>query len=216
MKKLYPKKQVGLTISCILALGVVSTAVNAESNQIPGQYVTDEWQNVFTNDYGECWHTGEPLPRADNWAPCKAGFAALEAPIPTAIVPVPEPLAMTFGVDSMFEFDKSELLPSGREKLDTFISKLSDMKSESITVIGHTDRLGSESYNQHLSEQRAQAVKSYIVSMGVPAETIHAFGKGETQPVTKIDDCSGDKVDLITCLQPNRRVETQVVGTSKE
>jgi OmpA-OmpF porin, OOP family len=217
MNKLFTTKQVGFAISCVLALGAVSTAVNAESNLIDREYVTDEWENVFTNDYGECWHTGTALPLLKNSMPCTASFAAAEEPVTAAPAPVPKELVVTFGTDSMFDFDKSELRPSGRMGLDAFISKLHTMNPKSITVIGHTDRLGSDSYNQHLSEQRAQSVKSYLVSGGVPVESINAFGKGEAKPVTKAGDCQGIKTDqLIVCLQPNRRVEAQVVGTYKE
>jgi OOP family OmpA-OmpF porin len=217
MKYSFTKTQVSLAISCILALGAVSSVVNADSNLIEREYVTDEWQNVFTNDYGECWHTGTALPLLENSVPCKASFAALEAPVTAAPIPTPEPLVVTFGVDTMFDFDKAELRPSGRMELDAFISKLNDMKPESVTVVGHTDRLGSDDYNQLLSTQRAKAVKSYMVSKGVPADTIQAIGKGETQPVTKAGECDAAKTDKsIACLQPNRRVVTIVIGKNLE
>jgi OOP family OmpA-OmpF porin len=217
MNTLFNKKQISLSISCLLALGVVSTAVNAESNPITREYVTDAWQNVVTSDFGECWHTGTALPLLENSVPCKASFAALEVPTTTMPAPIAEPLVVTFGVDSMFDFNQSTIRPSGRIGLDSFISKINEMKPESITVIGHTDRLGTDSYNQQLSEQRAQAVKDYMVSMGVPAESIQAIGKGETQPAANSSTCDDVKADqLISCLQPNRRVEAQVVGTNAE
>jgi OmpA-OmpF porin, OOP family len=207
------KKQIGLAISCILALGAVSSVVNAESNLIEREYVTDESQNVYTNNYGECWHTGTALPLLKNSIPCKASFAALEVPVTVAPTPKPEAIVMSFGVDTMFDFDKADLRPSGRLELDTFISKISDMKPESITVIGHTDRLGSDEYNQRLSEQRAQAVKSYMVSKGVPEDTIQAIGKGETEQVTKAGECDSSKTnELINCLQPDRRVDSVVIS----
>jgi OmpA-OmpF porin, OOP family len=216
MKYSLNKKRVGLAISCILAMGVVSTAVNAEGELIAREYVTDEWQNVFTNDYGECWHTGTALPLLENSVPCKASFAAMEVPVTPEPAPVPKASVMTFDVDTLFDFNKSELRPSGRLELDTFIAKINEMNPESITVTGHADRLGSDSYNQALSESRAQSVKNYMVSTGIPAESIQALGKGETEPVKKSDDCKGNRTDqLIVCLQPNRRVEAQVVGTYK-
>lgn len=216
MKYLLNKKHVSLAISCILAMGVVSTAVNADGDLIASEYVTDAWQDVFTNDYGECWHTGTALPLLESTAPCKASFAAMEAPVAPEPAPVPKASVMTFNVDTLFDFDNSELRPSGRLVLDIFIAKINDMNPDSITVTGHADRLGSDSYNQDLSESRAQSVKNYMVSVGIPAERIQALGKGETEPVTKSDDCKGNRTDqLIVCLQPNRRVEAQMVGVYK-
>ena len=85
-----------------------------------------------------------------------------------------------------------------------------------ITVEGHTDRLGSQRYNQTLSTKRADAVKAYLVtSGGIDATKVSAIGKGESTPLTKPDDCKGSKptAALIACLQPDRRVEVEVTGT---
>jgi len=85
-----------------------------------------------------------------------------------------------------------------------------------ITVEGHTDRLGSPAYNQKLSLQRAESVKSYLVTPGgIDAAKISAVGKGESVPVTKPGECKGNKPSpkLIACLQPDRRVEVEVIGT---
>jgi OOP family OmpA-OmpF porin len=88
------------------------------------------------------------------------------------------------------------------------------MNVEVITAVGHTDRLGSEAYNQKLSERRVAAVKAYLVSKGVEANRISTAGKGEMQPVTKANECLGAKsAKVIACLQPDRRVEIEVVGT---
>ena len=81
---------------------------------------------------------------------------------------------------------------------------------------GHTDRLGSDSYNQSLSARRAQAVKDYLVDPGaIESGKINATGKGETQPVTTPDQCKGNRPNarLIACLQPDRRVVIEVTGT---
>jgi OmpA-OmpF porin, OOP family len=216
MKNSLNKKQIGLAISCILVMGVVSSAVNAEGKLIAREYVTDEWETAFTSDFGECWHTGTALPLLKNSVPCKASFAAMEVPLTPTPAPVPKASVMNFEVDALFDYNKSELRPSVRLELDTFIAKINEMNPESITVTGHTDRLGSDSYNQELSESRAQSVKDYMISMGIPTESIYALGKGETEPVTKSDDCKDNRMDqLIVCLQPNRRVEAQVVGTYK-
>ena len=84
---------------------------------------------------------------------------------------------------------------------------------DEITIAGHADRLGSDAYNQKLSERRANAVKAYLVSRGVPASKIRAEGRGESEPVTG-DDCKGSRGKaLISCLQPDRRVDVSANGS---
>ena len=77
--------------------------------------------------------------------------------------------------------------------------------------------LTSQAYNQKLSVRRAEAVKSYLVSPGgVDAGRISAVGMGESQPVTKAEDCrgAGPSPKLIACLQPDRRVDVEVSATA--
>jgi OOP family OmpA-OmpF porin len=73
-----------------------------------------------------------------------------------------------------------------------------------VLVTGHTDKIGSDQYNQKLSERRANAVKAYLVTKGVEDGRLKAVGKGESEPVAACDGVKGKK--LIECLQPNRRV----------
>jgi outer membrane protein OmpA-like peptidoglycan-associated protein len=78
-------------------------------------------------------------------------------------------------------------------------------------VVGHTDRIGSETDNRLLSQQRAQTVRELLVRSGVDGDRISAFGLGESQPLKQCSDSlSGD--ELVACLQPNRRVEVIVTG----
>jgi OOP family OmpA-OmpF porin len=82
-------------------------------------------------------------------------------------------------------------------------------------VTGHTDRIGTQAYNQKLSERRAEAVNSYLVeTAGVAGNKISAKGVNGSDPVTKPGDCKGTKVTqaLIACLQPDRRVDIEVTG----
>ena len=88
-----------------------------------------------------------------------------------------------------------------------------DPKDGSVVVLGYTDRIGSEQYNQKLSEQRAQSVVDYLVSKGIPADKISARGMGKADPVTG-STCDNVKARaaLIECLAPDRRVEIEVKG----
>ena len=94
--------------------------------------------------------------------------------------------------------------------------EIGQSRYQTISVEGHTDRLGSTEYNQTLSEERAESVKNYLVTSGnIDPTRISAVGKSETQPVTAAGDCpdSQARSALISCLQPDRRVEVEVTGT---
>ena len=136
-------------------------------------------------------------------------------PPPPPIVRAPERRRVSFSADSLFTFDKSDVRPEGREALDRFAKELIGTQFEVVNVEGHTDRLGTPTYNQKLSVRRAEAVKAYLVSTGLNASKVTAVGKGETTAVTKPGDCQGNKATrkLIACLQPDRRVDVEVVGT---
>jgi OmpA-OmpF porin, OOP family len=143
-------------------------------------------------------------------------------PAPVVVAPPPpQPPAtpsmrrVTFSAESLFSFDKSDIHSEGKASLDKFAKELETTRYERVTVIGHTDRLGTPAYNQKLSERRAETIKSYLVtSGGVDASRINAMGKGEETSITKAEDCIGKRATpkLIACLQPDRRVDVEVTG----
>ena len=141
--------------------------------------------------------------------------AAAPAPAPMAM-PMPMIHRYTLSTDTLFGFGKSTLKPSGEAKLDDLADKLRQVNIESITDTGHADRIGSTEMNQELSLSRAESVKAYLVSKGVPSDRISVAGKGKSEPVTSADDCKGPATaKVIACLAPDRRVDIEVVGTSK-
>ena len=85
------------------------------------------------------------------------------------------------------------------------MSKLTGVTLEVIVLVGHTDSVGNDAYNQKLSVRRAEAVKAYLVSKGVEANRIYTEGKGESQPVADNKTAEG--------RAKNRRVDVEVVGT---
>jgi OOP family OmpA-OmpF porin len=141
------------------------------------------------------------------------------APAPPPAAPVPAqvaPMRVSFSADSLFDFDKSQIKPSGRQSLDKLAVDLRGTRYDTIQVTGHTDRLGSHAYNQKLSTRRAEAVSAYLTqSGGIAADRISARGVDGADPVTKPGDCKGAKPTpaLVACLQPDRRVEVEVTGT---
>ena len=90
----------------------------------------------------------------------------------------------------------------------------SQTRDGSATVIGYTDRIGSDAYNQKLSEQRAQTVADYLIGKGcLPARSM--WRAGQELPVTGDSCTSKSKRELIVCLAPDRRVEVKVQGVSR-
>lgn len=152
-----------------------------------------------------------------------APVAAVEpAPAPVAVVVAPQPVAVvvpakrrvSYSVESLFTFDESAIRPEGQVALDSFARELSGSTYQVITVEGHTDRLGGTEYNQALSLRRAEKVKNYLItSGGLTPDKITVVGMSESQPLTT--DCTGTAAtaQLKACLQPDRRVEIEVVGT---
>ena len=132
---------------------------------------------------------------------------ATPAPTPVPVLVVPE--KSTFASDALFDFDKSELKPEGKKALDELIGKIKSVDLQLAIAVGHTDSVGSEAYNLALSTRRAESVKSYMVSQGLPANKITTVGKGESQPVASNDTAEG--------RAKNRRVdiEVQVLGVKK-
>ncbi|GAA5175351.1 hypothetical protein GCM10025771_07230 [Niveibacterium umoris] len=157
-------------------------------------------------------------------APAPAPVVArAEAPKPTAPAPAPAPAPkpsaekVTLAADALFDFDKAVLRDDGKAKLTEFAGAAKKLSTlEVITAVGYTDRLGKDAYNQTLSEQRAAAVKNFLVEQGIDANRIATEGKGKAKPIAP---CTGlgaesnrNKV-LVECLQTNRRVEIEVIGT---
>lgn len=116
--------------------------------------------------------------------------------------------------DALFPFDRGgvkDIKEAGKVKLDelaAYITKLGNKTQ--LNLVGHTDYLGSDAYNQRLSEQRAKSVASYLVTKGVNGQHISTKGMGETQPIKQCKKTSSSKA-LKECLQPNRRVSVEII-----
>ena len=160
-----------------------------------------------------------PLMVAQAPAPAPVAKPAATAPAPApAPAPAATPQVQKITLDSkvLFDFDKAVLKPEGKTAIDSqVVGKLSQVqKLEVVLVTGYTDRLGSDAYNQKLSERRADAVRDYLVSKGVDKAKIETIGMGEKQPVVQCDQ--KNRTELIACLQPNRRVTVEVKGEAKK
>ncbi len=202
-------------------------------------YVTDQRNVVVKSGADLCWRTGSWTPGAaadakagelpvgcecdkdvvgaDKCAPAPAARATAPAPVAVpAAAPAKCDFSVTLAADNTFAFNKALLTKSAKANLDNaVIAKLGACASvQSVIITGHADRLGSQSYNQKLSEKRASAVQAYLAGKGLKAEHVETMGAGKTQPIKSCDDKLGRK-KLIECLAPNRRVTIDVKGPAK-
>ncbi len=224
-----------VTVALVGAMAVgVSTGAAAQANPTNSGYVLSATappdNNVVRNGAGNlCWRTGYwtpamaiiacdpdlvPKPPAPAPAPVVAPPPPPPPPPKPAPAPAPAVQKITLASKALFDFDKAVLKPEGMAAIDSqIIAKLKDVqKLELVLVTGHTDRIGSQAYNQKLSERRADAVRNYLVSKGVAKDKIETLGMGKTQPVPGVTCTMTAMKELIACLAPNRRVEVEVKG----
>lgn len=136
-------------------------------------------------------HHGCPLPQYP------ASVKPVEpAPAPTEVV------TLSDANDVLFAFNKSDLTPAARSELDALMAKLQNADVVSIKVVGHTDSVGSDAYNQGLSERRASSVAGYLLSQGLAPDKLTSEGRGEREPVADNDSDAG--------RAQNRRVELHI------
>jgi len=114
-----------------------------------------------------------------------------------------ENLKITMNSEVSFDFNSSAVKPSFRSTLDKVSDILARYNRTHITIVGHTDNIGSDAYNQNLSLRRAQAVADYVESRGVQASRVRTEGRGESQPRASNDTEAG--------RQLNRRVELLII-----
>lgn len=149
----------------------------------------------------------EHLENAQALVPCATSIEPAQKTMP-AVKPVVKHI--TFVADGLFEFDKSNannILPKGQSELNKFVADTQGLKIEAVTVTGYTDQLGSDAYNNQLSQARADTVLNYLRERGFRAASMRAEGKGKNQPVVALEDCKNRTgIELANCLQPNRRV----------
>ncbi|MGJ9418830.1 OmpA family protein [Massilia sp. CMS3.1] len=150
---------------------------------------------------------GRPATRAFVAAP--QPVVVTEAPVaaPAVQAPAPQPVSekVSFAAEALFDFDKAIVKPEGKAALDALMAKLQGMNTEVMIAVGHTDSVGSDAYNNKLSLRRADAVKAYLVSMGLDPARLYTEGKGESQPLASNATAEG--------RAKNRRVTIEVVGT---
>lgn len=178
------------------------------------KYVTNSDGEVWRNASGDCWvHTS--WTEADAIEECHPDLVQRPEPAPEPRTETrTETRAVTLEAGALFGFDSAELTDQGRRELDRLAREVADddVEVQSIRVTGHTDRIGPAEYNQGLSERRAQSVVSYLRNRNAfRGIDISGRGMGENAPVVQCED--QPRAQLIECLQPNRRVEVEIVAS---
>ncbi len=118
---------------------------------------------------------------------------------PPAAEPEPTVIVLDDNGAVMFAFDSAELTAAAQQHLQSLVAKLNSPTVAKVRVIGHTDSVGSDSYNQALSERRAGSVAEFLIGQGLEPGKVTSQGRGESEPVTDNDSEEG--------RARNRRVE---------
>jgi len=216
----------GLVLGISTASALSQTPSDIQAPSDGNAYLQNSQGTISRSQHGLCWRTG-------HWTPADAVTGCdgeLVPPIakPTApsiapslsvaqapAVPTQCDFSITLNNEQTFDFNKVKLSAAAKRRIDDeVITKLSRCsKIDMILITGHTDPLGTQRYNQKLSEKRAKAVAAYLQASGVAAE-MNTRGAGKTQPIKA---CGGKlpRPQLIACLTPNRRVTIEARGLAK-
>ena len=204
-----------LKLSALVVALIASTGAMAHEKN--GYTISQESREVVRNNYGECWENSFLNKETDGLVEC--GDRVVQAPPPVQEVQTER---VSLSANFLFGFDKYNLRPEAVETLNNLAARLAQTNVQSVRVEGHTDFMGSEQYNQALSERRAHTVTNYLVSRGVDAGKISAVGLGESQTrmtascqeeVAKLGkrvSAAKKRAALIACIEPDRRVDIEI------
>ncbi len=221
----------GGTFPELAALRQVHTGLNKQqiSNLIgwphfqEGVWGVREWNYVFNFRDGDSDRVTvcqfkilfdeDKLARSFYWMPDSCARYMTPEPMPAPVAAKVAEHDTSLSADALFAFDRSsiaDITDGGRARLDQLASELVAEKDRiaHIEVVGYTDRLGSDAYNQALSQRRADSVRQYLVADGVPADSIAAEGRGKSDAIVQCAEQA--RKALIACLAPNRRVVLRV------
>ena len=175
-------------------------------------YAIDSNGYIVRDGYGGCvrtieWTKETAIAKCEGWEePKVAAPAPVVVPAPA---PKPAPVVKTVSEDvpaafrGFFDLNKAELKTPAIEELDVYSGYMKRNPEKKIKVIGHTDSTGTETYNQMLSEKRANAVKTYLQGQGIDGMRINTMGMGESKPIASNSTKEG--------RAQNRRVEIEVI-----
>lgn len=213
-------------LPAIILSTLSAIAFNAQAADIPANgstaYAIDKDGDVVRDNFGGCvrsidWTMETSLDACEGRQPKPVIMAKPEpvvAPTPAPVVlpeitpkapMVEEPAAPNVPMHfrGFFDSNSADLKAVAHDDLNAYAKYLKSIPAASLNITGHTDSSGSASYNQKLSERRANAVKAYLVEQGIDAQRINAAGAGESQPIASNKTAEGKA--------ENRRVEVEIV-----
>jgi OOP family OmpA-OmpF porin len=198
----------GVLIAAAAGVLLTSAAIAHEAGKASGSYVGSSHHHYITDSSGNCVRTGS-WQEGDQTVDCGAEpvvEAKKAPPPPPPPAPPAEPVyeKTSLSAGALFDFNSDELKDEGKQALEAVGERIRNKGASvvDIDIIGHTDSVGAEEYNQQLSVRRATSVKNFIVSKGIDASIIDVSGKGESSPVADNKTAEG--------RAQNRRVEVNV------
>ena len=217
-----------LKLGALFLALVASGAAMADSsfnNEKYGYTISQQSREVVRSNYEpkgahECWENSFLNAEVDRLGLVECGDRQPDSP--PAVEPQASEEVVSLSSNFLFGFDKFNLRPEARTTLDELAQRLSQSNVQSVRVEGNTDFMGSDKYNQALSERRANTVSQYLVGRGVPADKISAVGLGESQ-AKMTEQCQQEvrnlgrrasaarkRRALIACIEPDRRVDVRI------
>lgn len=203
---------ISLLLGAALAVSPLALAQQGDSG------VDTTWTNgegqPWKNADGDCWRD----PSQPDGAPVEeCGDTVAEAEDEPEPAPEPETRTETrtetdrLDADTLFEFGDATLTDTAEDSIDSLMDRRTgEWDVQAITIIGYTDRIGSEDNNLELSRERARSVADYLQQRAdLAGVDVSVEGRGEADPRVTCEDAEG-RDELIDCLAPNRRVELEM------
>jgi len=194
----------------VLAAIAALAVAQARAADEPAAYLVAAADGApVTTASGACVRTSQWSAEA-SYRDCNPRSTVAEMKIVESTRPA-EPIRIS--MNTLFDFGSAELRTDAGPALDALAKQLTQANYQKVDIVGHADRMGAGKYNQKLSEQRAEAVRDYLLTRGLDGTRLTAFGVGATEPLTG-KECRGLRgKPLVSCLQRDRYTEITVLGT---
>jgi OmpA-OmpF porin, OOP family len=191
----------------LIAAAIVAAYAHAQTvDQNAGYLASGDGLPVRSAD-GDCWRTAA-------WTEKSASPECHPAPKPAFA-------AVNYATQVLFAFDDDALSADARKQLDELAQKLLNVEIDKVVAVGHSDAVGGEQYNKRLSARRAKAVGDYLAGKGVSPERLQLVAMGDNDSITAgaCDSLTGEgprDAKRVACLQPDRRVNVELVARQKQ
>ena len=195
-------------IYMIAALAALSAAQARAADEPAAYLVAAQDGSPVTVASGACVRTSQ-------WR-TEASYRQCDAPVvreAKAIETLTEQVPLRISMNTLFDFNSAALRADAGSALDGLAKQLTSGNYQKVDIVGHADRMGPGKFNQKLSEERAEAVRDYLLTRGLDATKVTAMGVGSTEPLTGKECRALQGKPLVYCLQRDRYTEITVLGT---